>query len=63
MLELFKVIAIIVVVVLLIILGPGLTIFSMNTLFGLAIEFNFYTWFSTIWLGLIVGNAGINFKK
>ena len=40
-------------VVLLIVLigaGPILTIMSINTLFGLNIAINFWTWLSTVWL-------------
>ena len=40
-------------VILLIVLigvGPILTIMSINTLFGLNIAINFWTWLSTVWL-------------
>lgn len=29
---------------------PLVTIWSLNTLFGTAIEFNFFTWFACVWL-------------
>lgn len=37
--------------VLLIGVGPIITIWSLNTLFGLTILYNFKTWFATAWLG------------
>ena len=41
---------IIVLLVILIGLGPILTLMSINTLFGLNIAINFWTWLSTVWL-------------
>ena len=36
--------------------GPLITIWSVNALFGLAIPYTLKTWFATIWL---VGAAGL----
>ena len=44
------------VVILLIILlgvGPLITIWSLNTLFNLAIGFNFWTWCAMVWVQLV----------
>jgi len=44
-------------VVALIWFGPLITIWSVNTLFGLAIPYTLKTWFATLWL---VGAAGLS---
>ncbi len=38
-------------------LGPLLTLWSINTLFGLTIPYTLKTWFATLWL---VGAAGVS---
>ena len=40
----------IILLIVLIGVGPILTIMSINTLFGLNIAINFWTWLSTVWL-------------
>lgn len=40
----------VILLVVLIGVGPILTIMSINTLFGLNIAINFWTWLSTVWL-------------
>ena len=40
----------VILLVVLIGVGPILTIMSINALFGLNIAINFWTWFSTVWL-------------
>ena len=52
-------------IVLLIILGPIATIWSLNTLFpALAIPIGFDTWLAALVLGGVVGGStGVSFKK
>ena len=53
--QLFKIIAAVVLIILLIIIGPFLTIWSMNTLFpALAIGYTLETWFAVIILGMFL---------
>ena len=40
----------VILLVVLIGVGPILTIMSINALFGLNIAINFWTWLSTVWL-------------
>jgi hypothetical protein len=60
-----KVFVWLVFIVLLIILGPIATIWSLNTLFPvLAIPIGFDTWLATLVLGGVVGGStGVSFKK
>jgi hypothetical protein len=55
----------IIFIVLLIILGPIATIWSLNTLFPvLAIPIGFDTWLAALVLGGVVGGStGVSFKK
>lgn len=41
---------IIMFLVLVIIFGPIITIWALNTLFALGIELSFFTWLATLWL-------------
>ena len=41
-------------------IGPIFTIWSLNTLFGLNIQLNFYTWVSMAWLLLILNQRSID---
>jgi len=43
----------IILIIVLIGAGPLITIWSMNTLFSLNIVYNFWTWLSVAWLGLV----------
>jgi len=45
---------IITLVIGLIILGPMFTIVALNTLFGLGITMNFWTWLSMFWLQMLL---------
>jgi hypothetical protein len=60
-----KVFLIVVFVVLLIVLAPIATIWSLNTLFpALAIPVTFDTWMASLVLGGVVGGTtGVSFKK
>lgn len=52
-------------VILLIVLigvGPILTLMSINTLFGLNIAINFWTWLSVVWLGIFLNGARVKSK-
>lgn len=39
--------------ILLLIAGPLITIWSLNTLFGIGISYTFKTWLATMWLSLV----------
>jgi hypothetical protein len=60
-----KVFVLIAFVILLIVLAPIATIWSLNTLFpALAIPYTFDTWASALILGGVVGGTtGVSFKK
>jgi hypothetical protein len=60
-----KVLFPIIFIVLLVILGPVATIWSLNTLFpALAIPIGFDTWCAALVLGGVVGGStGVSFKK
>ena len=60
-----KILLMLALVVLLIVLGPIATIWSLNTLFpALAIPVTFDTWASALILGGVVGGTtGVSFKK
>jgi len=47
-----KMLAIVVFIVLLVLIGPFVTIWSLNTLFGLGIAYNLWTWLAMIWIGM-----------
>jgi hypothetical protein len=38
----------------LIAVGPFITIWALNTLFGLGIAYTFWTWLAVVWLGLVL---------
>jgi hypothetical protein len=48
--ESLGIVFVVLLLIVLIGLGPVLTIFALNTLFGLAIAVNIWTWLSTLWL-------------
>jgi len=51
-----KITALVVLIAALIIVGPFITIWSLNTLFGLGIAYSFWTWLATVWLvGITAG--------
>lgn len=40
-------------------LGPLLTITALNCLFGLQIVYNFKTWLAIVWLGLVFRSSSV----
>lgn len=48
-----KLVLLIVVLLLIVALAPFATIWSMNTLFSLSIEYTFWTWLATVWISLV----------
>jgi hypothetical protein len=53
----------ILLIILVIVLGPLLLIWSLNTLFGLAIAYNLSTWFAAFVLGGVVSRSASSSKK
>lgn len=53
----WAIIGLILLIVALIAVGPLLTIWSLNTLFGLSIAYTFKTWIAALVLGLLVSNS------
>ena len=54
-----KIIAVVVLVIAIIVFGPLITIWSLNTLFPvLAIEYTFASWFAAFWLFAAVAYKG-----
>jgi hypothetical protein len=54
----------IVLAIVMVITGPLVTIWSINLLFGLAIEYSLSTWAAVAWLGALVsGSLGAAYKK
>ena len=52
-----------ILVVLLVVVGPLLTIWALNTLFPvLAIPYSVETWFATVIIGGIIRGDGVSFK-
>jgi len=45
------------IIVALVIGGPLVTIWALNVLFGLSIEFSLQTWFAVVWLGGLLSGA------
>jgi hypothetical protein len=49
-----KIVALVLLVVVLAIFGPFVTIWALNTLFGLGIAYTFWTWLAVIFLGMFL---------
>lgn len=61
--DLIKIVGLVLLVVLIIAIGPLLTIWALNTLFPvLAIPYTFWTWLAVIFLGVFI-RSDINIKK
>lgn len=53
-----------VALILLLVLAPFLTIWSLNALFPLlAIPYNFFTWVAALWLGTVLSGGLVARKK
>ena len=52
----FGIIALIILVIILIGIGPVLTIISLNALFALNIGVTFWYWASVVWLSMVLGS-------
>lgn len=50
-------------IVCLLLVGPIFTILSLNTLFGLTIPINIWTWLSAFWLGALVYGSTVTTKS
>ena len=50
-------IGLLLVAIAIIFVGPHITIWALNTLFGLSIAHGFAEWFATLWLGAIFASA------
>ena len=61
--EALGMVGLIFLMVVLIGIGPILTLMSINTLFGLNIAYNLATWASAAWLCLLLGNAAVKKSK
>jgi len=59
----FTILTGIVLIVFIFTIGPIFTIMALNTLFGLAIPLNIWTWLSVFWLTLIVTAGARNVKN
>lgn len=45
--------------IVLVLIGPLISIWALNTLFGLGIAYTFWTWLAMAWIGLVInGNIG-----
>lgn len=53
----------VVLLVLLVVFGPMIGIWSLNVLFGLAIPYTFKTWFAALWLGGLLGGKVATSRK
>ena len=61
--DVIKIAGLVLLVVLIIAIGPLLTIWAFNTLFPvLAIPYTFWTWLAVIFLGVFI-RSDINIKK
>lgn len=49
--------ALLILLVFLIIIGPVLTIWSLNTLFGTGIEFTVTNWLAVLWITVVLSAA------
>ena len=52
----------IILLIVLIGVGPILTLMSINTLFGLNIAINFWTWLSVVWIGIVLNGTRVKSK-
>jgi hypothetical protein len=61
--DLIKIVGLVLLIVVILAIGPLLTIWALNTLFPvLAIPYTFWTWLAVIFLGVFI-RSDINIKK
>jgi hypothetical protein len=46
-------IGVVLLIVVMIVFGPLVTIWSLNTLFGMGIEYTLWTWLAAVWLSMV----------
>jgi len=61
--EILVVLVLLAMVIVLIIVGPIFTIWSLNTLFQMEIPYNFQTWVAMVWVHTILHGVRASFKK
>lgn len=49
-----KIVLLVLLIIVLIIVGPLITIWSLNTLFGLGIAYTIWTWLAMAWIGAVL---------
>jgi hypothetical protein len=52
--KMIKIAGLVLVIAVLVLIGPFVTIWALNTLFGLGIAYTFWTWVAIVWLGLVL---------
>ncbi len=57
MLRVVAAVAVVVLIIAVIVFGPMLTIWALNTLAGSNIPINLATWFAALWLGALLGGS------
>lgn len=58
----FGIIALILLAIILIGIGPVLTIISLNAVFGLTIGITIWNWLAVLWLSMLVAGSKLKFK-
>ena len=58
----FGIIALIILAIILIGIGPVLTILSLNAVFGLTIGVTIWNWLAVLWLSMLVAGNKLQFK-
>ena len=58
----FGIIALIILAIIIIGIGPVLTIISLNAVFGLTIGITIWNWLAVLWLSMLVAGSKLKFK-
>ena len=58
----FGIITLIILAIILIGIGPVLTIISLNAVFGLTIGVTIWNWLAVLWLSMLVAGSKLKFK-
>ena len=59
----FGIISLILLAIILIGIGPVLTIISLNAVFGLAIGITIWNWLAVLWLSMLVAGSKLKFNS